>query len=133
MKTRLLKAVSRDKEFVRKLHNLCARYFFIKRYIAKKEHGLWWKKTKDRIYIIYRDNKKAGYLRVSHTNEIAIAILPEFRGKGVGKDAIGLLPDDNYFASVLASNKASIVLFKSCGFKEIRLQKNRKKRKKGSL
>ncbi len=121
-KVDLIPARDIDREFIRKLRNTLPGVSSYRHYISKIEHRTWWKNLKKRgikTYVIFCASKKVGYVRINtfYFNEISIALLPQFRGKGIGRRVISLLPEDSYTAFITLNNTRSIKFFKKCGFK----------------
>ena len=112
-KVDLIPARDIDREFIRKLRNTLP---------GVSTYRPWWKNLKKRgikTYVIFCASKKVGYVRINtfYFNEISIALLPQFRGKGIGRRVISLLPEDSYTAFITLNNTRSIKFFKKCGFK----------------
>jgi RimJ/RimL family protein N-acetyltransferase len=99
--------------------------------IPWQTHRVWWfSRNQDwRKYIIELDGKPIGILNIGQMDywefEIGIAILPDFWGKGYGKEAVRLAIEygsktHKYCrTTILDTNKQSIALFTSLGFKRM--------------
>jgi RimJ/RimL family protein N-acetyltransferase len=62
-----------------------------------------------------------GFGHKSHVARLGIAVLPEYRGKGIGTFLVAKLLDEikdreKFVATVFADNPASLAVFKKCGF-----------------
>jgi len=68
--------------------------------------------------VCLKNKEFVGYMRVID-NDIAIAVLPEFRNQGIGlfmiNELMKMKPES--YAKIKIDNKASIKLFESAGFK----------------
>ncbi|WP_394748522.1 GNAT family N-acetyltransferase [Spongiimicrobium salis] len=69
---------------------------------------------------------------MNHRAGIGIIITEDYRGKGIGEEALSLLMDYTFstlhlrqlYANILEGNKASIQLFKKMGFVEVGVKKD---------
>jgi len=108
-------------EFIRNLRNLDGvREGFIEQDIIEiEDHQEYMKKYSDCFYICLVDKIPAGYVGVIQ-NDIRVATHPNFQGQGVGKFMINQIMKMNpvAYAKVKIDNKASLKLFKSCGFEK---------------
>jgi len=78
------------------------------------------------FHIVEDDDGPAGFIRLDWKQGayvVSIAIAPDRRGTGLGKDVLTtirtLLPTDRFLAEVLPGNHASQRLFRSCGYRQI--------------
>jgi len=108
-------------EFIRNLRNLDGvREGFIEQDIIEiEDHQEYMKKYSDCFYICLIDEDPAGYVGVIQ-DDIRVATHPNFQGQGVGKFMINQIMKMNpvAYAKVKIDNKASLKLFKSCGFEK---------------
>jgi len=87
----------------------------------KRENHLFWleKKLKEKgiyFYILIEDDNCVGDLRVEADREISVRIVKEFRGKGLARQALGLIAG-KFYAKIVEGNLASMNLFIKSGFK----------------
>lgn len=84
-------------------------------FIASPPYDAW--------YLVEQDGDAVGAIYLSKTSEIGVFILAAHRGRGFGKQAIGLLmqahPRDRFLANINPVNSRSIELFESLGFQHI--------------
>jgi RimJ/RimL family protein N-acetyltransferase len=99
---------------------------------SRAEHAAWLRRTlKDRektLLIVERDGRPVGSIRLDRVvakgreagYEISIVVAPGYRGEGIGGGSLVLLrrlvPDETFFAHVLAGNVPSARIFAGCGF-----------------
>ena len=107
-------------EFIRNLRNLDGvREGFIQQTIIEPlQHEEYMKQFSNCFHICLYNNHPAGYIGIIN-NDIRVATHPDFQGKGVGsfmvKEISKIYPKS--VAKVKLDNKASLALFKKCGFK----------------
>ena len=111
----------------------CAKYSKEKRKINWEEHLNWimpiiLEKTSKNLFVIWKENLPIGQIRFDYLRDkearISIAILKEFRGKGVGgesfKRAVKLLKKEKKVKSIIAEvhkdNIASQEFFEKLNF-----------------
>jgi RimJ/RimL family protein N-acetyltransferase len=102
--------------------------------IHLNDHLAWFRNIlKDntvKLYMIEAAYRKIGVVRFSFDKdvEVHINLNPEFRGKGLGAEALKLAIDkyvndtkrDEIYAKIKNNNRASLKIFKKCGFKRIK-------------
>jgi len=107
-------------EFIRNLRNLdgVREGFIQQEIITQQQQQAYMSQYNDCFYICLYKGKPAGYIGVID-NDIRVATHPDYQGKGVGsfmvKEIKKLQPLS--VAKVKLDNKASLALFKKCGFK----------------
>ena len=107
-------------EFIRNLRNLDGiREGFIQQQVIEPfQHEQYMKQFSNCFYICLYNEEPAGYIGIVN-DDIRVATHPDFQGKGVGsfmvKEICKIYP--NAVAKVKLDNKASLALFKKCGFK----------------
>lgn len=81
-------------------------------------HVEWLKNHIDEIHVITDGNRDYGDVRLEG-DDIAIKLDPNFRGMGIGTEAIKLAQEMRTFliAHIVTENLASLNLFTKCGFK----------------
>lgn len=91
--------------------------------IQLEDHMNWLMKHLWEIYIITDGQHDYGDIRLEG-DDIAIKLDPDFRGQGVGTEAIKLAQEMREFliAHIVTENLASLNLFTKCGFKFKSLQ-----------
>lgn len=85
------------------------------RKIPFKPHKLWMEKHVHEITIILADGMPVGDVRIEE-NEISIKLLPAFRGKGIGGQAIKELSRKGQVAKIVEGNIGSMRIFVQNGF-----------------
>ena len=108
-------------DFIRELRNMdgVKQGFINQDYITAEQHAIFMKKHSDCFYICLVDKQPAGYVGVIK-NDIRVATHPSFQGQGVGRYMINKLMElhQSAVAKVKITNKASLNLFKACGFEK---------------
>lgn len=121
MDKQLVKNEKKYWNFIRSLRNnpRVKEGFIEQQYITKNQHEKFMMKHGDKYYICLIDNTPAGFVG-SIDGDIRVATDPSYQGMGVGKFMISeiLLKFPGSYAKVKTENKASLGLFKSCGFKK---------------
>lgn len=109
-------------EFIRELRNLpeTRKYFGEERIISLIEHFDYMKTNSNFFKICLIKNKPVGYIRVLN-KDVSIAVLPEYRGRGVGVFMLNQVTRAGDVAEIRPGNPASIKVFKKAGFKLKRL------------
>lgn len=108
-------------EFIRDLRNSPAvkKGFISQEYIPADQHENYMRSYGKKYYICLFENFPIGYVGTIN-NDIRVAVLPEYQGRGVGEfminNVMSLHPSS--FAKVKIKNEASIRLFEKCGFKK---------------
>lgn len=123
-KYKLVKNEPKYWEFIRQLRNddIIQKGFVEKVNITSGQQIEYMSKYGEYYYVCFdkSNNKLIGYVG-SIDNDIRVAVIEEYQKKGVGKyminELMNLHPDS--YAKVFNDNVASIMLFKSCGFKEV--------------
>jgi RimJ/RimL family protein N-acetyltransferase len=106
-------------EFIRNLRNLegVREGFIQQEIITQEQQQAYMSQYGDYFYICLYKGEPAGYIGVID-NDIRVATHPDYQGKGVGsfmvKEIKKLQPSS--VAKVKIDNKASLGLFKKCGF-----------------
>ena len=109
-------------EFIRHLKNdpLSRENSVDSHIILASEHESYMNLYGDRYYICFEGDQPIGYVGYNADNYISIAVVPNNRGKGVGKFKLyyikGEAPGPHTKATVRVTNEASVRLFESCGF-----------------
>ncbi len=94
--------------------------------ISFDNHQNWYKKAVinpgKSLYVIESDGRPAGYCRVEGPeNEVSVALLPKFRGRGIGSKAIAslsdLFPGKKLKAVVKSDNLRSRRAFDNAGYR----------------
>lgn len=87
------------------------------------EHLMWWVRTNhEQRYICEQEGtgKRYGYIRVDGSGVVSVAVLPQFRRMGVGRQLLlavtKRITQRNLAAWIDIENVASQKLFESCGF-----------------
>lgn len=83
------------------------------------------------MIVAEQENQIVGYAGFYTSGDITnIAVLPEFRGKGIGSQLVEAMQKEakskninNLFLEVRVSNKIAIALYEKCGFKRINIRK----------
>jgi ribosomal protein S18 acetylase RimI-like enzyme len=107
-------------EFIRNLRNLegVRQGFIQQKTITQESHQEYMKKYSDCFYICLHNGQPMGYIGVIE-EDIRVATHPDCQGKGAAsfmvKEIKKLYPTS--VAKVKTENKASLGLFKKCGFK----------------
>ena len=108
-------------EFIRNLrnHKAVKSGFIQQSHIEEKEHESHMTLYSYNYYVCIVEGKLAGYVGQIR-DDIRVATHPDYQGKGIGKFMINELMKihPNCVAKVKIENKASLNLFKSCGFRE---------------
>jgi RimJ/RimL family protein N-acetyltransferase len=118
-----------DLEFLNNVRNTTAKdYLHDSRTFTLEETISWFEKTKPDFWIIWEDNERIGYFRLSNYSEtnkniyIGADIQGNYRGKGLGyKSYIKFMPklfEDLHKISleVLSTNENAIKLYEKLGF-----------------
>ena len=106
-------------EFIRNLRNLegVREGFIQQEIITQEQQQTYMSQYNDYFYICLYKGKPAGYIGVID-DDIRVATHPDYQGKGVGsfmvKEIKKIQPSS--VAKVKIDNKASLALFKKCGF-----------------
>jgi RimJ/RimL family protein N-acetyltransferase len=94
--------------------------------ISIDDHKNWYKKALidpgKSLYVIEDDGQAVGYCRVEgQENEVSVALLPKFRGRGIGSKAIislsDLFPGKRLKAVVKSDNIQSRKAFEKAGYR----------------
>lgn len=108
-------------EFIRKLRNddNVKRGFIEQGFISIEQQEKYMSRYSDNYQICLEDGVPVGYIG-QIDNDIRLAVLPNFQGKGIGEFMVNKFMKiyPNAFAKVKMDNIASLKLFKKCGFKE---------------
>ena len=121
----LKKAKLKDSNFFLILYNKNKKNTISNKLINRKNHFAWFKKNyKKNFYVIYFNNKKAGYLRAQKIGlfyEISICVERKFRRKKIATLAIQKFEKKFNQAALLIAkvkpnNKASVNFFKKLSF-----------------
>lgn len=93
--------------------------FIEQEFITEEVHMEFMKKHSDKYLIALCENEFAGYVGVIK-EDIRVAVAPRFQGIGIGKYMISKIMEKypNSCAKIKPENKASLALFKACGFTE---------------
>jgi RimJ/RimL family protein N-acetyltransferase len=115
----LIKNSSQYWNFVRELRNRTKENFTQQEHITEIQQTKYMLKYNNNYWICLIDKEPVGYVGVID-NDIRVATSPEYQECGVGSFMINeimkLFPDA--VAKVKLDNKASLQLFRKCGFKE---------------
>ena len=109
-------------EFIRHLKNdpLSRENSVDSHIILASEHESYMNLYGDRYYICFEGDQPIGYVGYNSDNYISIAVVPNNRGKGVGKFMLsyikGTAGPGRTKATVRVANEASVRLFEACGF-----------------
>lgn len=123
----------RDLFFVRGLRNdpISRTWSRSRGQIGIFQHARWWftnRLSKELVFIVWLDGERVGYTRfkpdTNGVGVIGLALLPDFRGRGYGPQAIemtveatsGLEGLQGWSATVHLRNRASIRAFETAGF-----------------
>ena len=107
-------------EFIRNLRNLegVREGFIQQEIIPQEQQQAYMSQYNDYFYICLYKGEPAGYIGVID-DDIRVATHPDYQGKGIGsfmvKEIKKIQPSS--VAKVKVDNKASLGLFKKCGFK----------------
>ena len=107
-------------EFIRNLRNLegVREGFIQQELITQEQQQAYMSQNNDYFYICLYKGEPAGYIGVID-DDIRVATHPDYQGKGIGsfmvKEIKKIQPSS--VAKVKVDNKASLGLFKKCGFK----------------
>ena len=107
-------------EFIRNLRNLegVREGFIQQEIITQEQQQAYMSQYNDYFYICLYKGEPAGYIGVID-DDIGVATHPDYQGKGIGsfmvKEIKKIQPSS--VAKVKVDNKASLGLFKKCGFK----------------
>ena len=107
-------------EFIRNLRNLegVREGFIQQEIITQEQQQAYMSQYNDYFYICLYKGEPAGYIGVID-DDIRVATHPDYQGKGIGsfmvKEIKKIQPSS--VAKVKVDNKASLGLFKKCGFK----------------
>ena len=90
-----------DTEWVRKQRNRpeCRKWFRQDHEITQEEQRKWYETTDMKSFMVINDNERVGVVSLSHIDntarkcEFSIMIVPEERGKGLGRKALYKLLD----------------------------------------
>ncbi len=107
--------------------------FVLKQYLESCRHDLYADKQLRLMIVGCEEDRVIGtvdlsdYVPLHGRASVGIALLKSHRGKGYGKEALGLLSEyvfrflrlKQLYAVVSSSNKSSRALFTACGFREI--------------
>jgi len=108
-------------EFIRNLRNLegIRGGFIQQEIITQEQQQAYMSKYNDFFYICLYNGEPAGYIGVID-DDIRVATHPDFQGRGVASFMVNEIMKihTNALAKVKVDNKASLRLFKSCGFTE---------------
>lgn len=107
-------------EFIRTVRNSQRKGFIQQGTIDHQMHVDYMSLNEKYYYVCLSDDKEPlGYCGVVD-DDIRVAVSPEHQGKGVGTFMINELikKHPTAFAKVKLNNKASLALFKKCGFKK---------------
>ncbi len=108
-------------EFIRCLRNMDGvRQGFIQQdEITIKQHHDYMKKNNNFFWICLDNGVPIGYIGIIQ-DDIRVATLPEYQGKGVASFMVNEVMKTNpvAVAKVKIENKASLRLFEKCGFKK---------------
>jgi GNAT superfamily N-acetyltransferase len=106
-------------EFIRNLRNLegVREGFIQQEIITQEQQQAYMSQYNDYFYICLYKGKPAGYIGVID-NDIRVATHPDYQGKGVGSFMVKQIKklQPSSVAKVKIDNKASLGLFKKCGF-----------------
>jgi len=100
----------KDKEWIRKLSNICLKYMVRNKPIGKIEHKFWFNKNMKYIKVI--GNKFGIYWILK--GYITIRLFPEYRNKGIGTKILKTLKGKSI---IFIDNFRSIKAHKKAGFK----------------
>jgi RimJ/RimL family protein N-acetyltransferase len=107
-------------EFIRNLRNLegVREGFIQQEIITQEQQQAYMSQYNDYFYICLYKGKPAGYIGVID-DDIRVATHPDYQGRGVGSFMVKEIKKIQPLsvAKVKIDNKASLALFKKCGFK----------------
>ena len=109
----------------------------MKQYIAANTNNIYTDQQL-RLMIVLSDGEVAGIIDVfdfdvrNNRGEVGIVVLPEFRGKGIGRKALSLIEEhcfrflsmNQLYAYVRCDNMAGRNTFLACGFKKTAVLKS---------
>lgn len=98
-----------------------AKYYFTGSKIQKDTHEWFWLKNLKSYYIIEVDGLRVGFFGIVNS-DFRFAVMPEYRGKGLGKLIVSYAYTNLGVRQVRVSadNQASIKCFSSNGFTVVR-------------
>lgn len=107
-------------EFIRILRNLdgVRQGFIQQQEITYEQQQVYMEQFSDHFYICLYNNEPAGYIGIID-DDIRVATHPSFQNKGIATFMVNNLKKlfPNSIAKIKIDNKASLALFKKCGFK----------------
>jgi RimJ/RimL family protein N-acetyltransferase len=135
MNIELKKIEREDCEFLNKLRNSCVDYLHDSRTFTVSETLQWFETLKFPYYIIWKENERVGYIRITlHPEEknsiyIGCDIVSDKRKQGIAYQSLTMLLPilfdkfEKIYAEVLDFNIASLKLYTKLGFKQEGIKK----------